>query len=77
MPIIFLNGINELIFHCKRYTTTQVFWDVKPRPLVNIYWRFVVKPFMKRSWTAWALKFTATTFPDYVRKNVRVGKMQQ
>jgi len=31
---------------------SQVFWDVKPRPLVNIYWHFVVKHFMKCSWIA-------------------------
>jgi hypothetical protein len=56
---------------------SHAFWDVKPRPLVNIYWRFVVKRFMESSWTAWALKCTATTFPNYVGKNVRVDKMQQ
>jgi len=56
---------------------SQIFWDVKQRPLVNIYWRFVVKGFIKLSWTAWALKCMATTFPDYVVKNVRVDKTQQ
>ena len=32
---------------------------------------------MKLSWTAWALKCTASTFTDYVVKNVPVDKVQQ
>jgi len=56
---------------------SQVFCDVKQCPLVNIYWRFVVESFMKSSWTIWALKCTAPTFPDYVGKNVPVDKVQQ
>jgi len=47
---------------------SQVFWDVKPCPLVNIYWRFIVERFTKRSWIAWALKCTAPTFADFVGK---------